>query len=275
MTDFMIENESTIRLGVFLTVLLTMMAVETLFPRKARTQTRKRRWTTNLLIILVDNIVLRLVFPIVAVGTAILATTNGWGVFNLIDLPIWLEIILAMIVLDLLIYAQHIVFHKVPVLWDFHKVHHADRDIDVTTGIRFHPIEMVLSLAYKVLCIAILGAPVAAVLLFELILNACAMFNHSNVKLPIGFDRKLRRFIVTPDMHRVHHSIIVRETNSNYGFSISIWDRLFGTYIDQPADGHDDMTIGIAEYQNDGPTSFTWSLLLPFGKQFEKTEHWL
>lgn len=275
MTDYIVENESILRLGVFLSILLTMMLAEALFPRKARTKTRQRRWLTNLLIIVVDNIVLRLLFPIVAVGTAIWATANGWGIFNLLDVPLWLEIILAMVVLDLLIYVQHVVFHKVPLFWDVHKVHHADRDIDVTTGIRFHPIEMVLSLLYKMLCVVLLGAPVAAVLLFELILNGCAMFNHSNVRLPIGFDRILRRFIVTPDMHRIHHSIIVSETNSNYGFSISLWDRLFGTYVDQPKDGHDGMTIGLVEYQNDGPASFTWSLLLPFGKRFEKTKHWL
>ncbi|NNC36525.1 MAG: sterol desaturase family protein [Acidimicrobiales bacterium] len=275
MTDFFVEYESQLRLGIFVGVLLTMMTLEFLFPRKKRSKTRLRRWTTNLLIILVDNVVIRLVFPIVAVGTALLATTKSWGIFNLIDLPVVLEIILAMIILDLLIYAQHIVFHMVPAFWNIHKVHHADRDIDVTTGIRFHPIEMVLSLLYKMICIVLLGAPVAAVLLFELILNACSMFNHSNVKIPLGFERSLRFFIVTPDMHRVHHSVIKRETNSNYGFSISLWDRLFGTYRDQPSEGHDDMTIGVAEYQNDGPTSFTWSLLLPFGKRFDKTKHWL
>ena len=275
MTDFIVEHESQLRLGVFIGVLALMMVAEALFPRKQRTKTRQRRWLTNLLIITADNVILRLVFPIVAVGMAIKATQNGWGVFNIVNMPIWLEIILAMVVLDLLIYVQHVVFHKVPLFWDLHKVHHADRDFDVTTGIRFHPIEMVLSLAYKMICIVVLGAPVVAVLLFELILNACSMFNHSNVKLPLGFDRVLRMFIVTPDMHRVHHSTIVRETNSNYGFSISLWDRLFRTYIDQPEKGHEDMVIGLSEYQTDGPTSFTWSLLLPFGKRFDKTERWL
>ena len=275
MTEYFVENESNLRLGVFLGVLLTMMAAETLFPRKKRTKTRKRRWLSNLLIITADNIILRLLFPIVAVGIAIKATQNGWGLFNAIDLPFWLEFAVALIVLDFLIYLQHVVFHKVPLFWDIHKMHHADRDIDVTTGIQFDPIEIILSLAYKMVCIVILGAPVAAVLLFELILNACAMFNHSNVKLPVGLDRIVRKIIVTPDMHRVHHSTIVSETNSNYGFSISLWDRIFGTYIDQPSEGHDGMTIGLSEYQHDGPTSFTWSLLLPFGKKLDETEHWL
>lgn len=275
MTDFFIENEANLRFGVFAAVLLTMMAAESLFPRKARTKPRWRRWTTNLLIILVDNIVLRLLFPIVAVGTALLAATNGWGLFNLTNLPTWLEFVLALVVLDLLIYAQHVAFHYVPAFWALHKMHHVDRDFDVTTGIRFHPVEMVLSLIYKMVCIVLLGAPAVAVILFEIILNACSMFNHSNVKLPLGFDRFLRLFIVTPDMHRVHHSAIPRETNSNYGFSISLWDRLFRTYIDQPEKGHTGMTIGVAEYQTDGPTSLIWSLLLPFGKRFDKTKKWL
>lgn len=274
MTDFILTHEASLRLGVFLSILLLMMCAEALFPRKARAMARSRRWTSNLLLIVIDGLFVRLLFPIVAVGIAIIAADNNWGLFNLIDLPIWLEIVLAIIILDMLIYWQHVASHHIPFLWAMHKVHHADRDIDVTTGSRFHPIEIGLSMAYKMALVVILGAPVLAVILFELILNGCAMFNHSNVKLPLSFDRVLRRFIVTPDMHRVHHSTVVSETNSNYGFSLSLWDRIFGSYTAQPSKGHDNMVIGLEEYQTRGPASLTWSLWLPF-KAKKKFETWL
>lgn len=275
MSDFILTHETSLRLGVFASILLVMMSAEALFPRKARTMSRARRWTSNLLLIVIDGLFVRLLFPIVAVGVAIIAADKGWGVFNLIDLPIWLEITLAIIILDMMIYWQHVASHHIPFLWALHKVHHADRDIDVTTGSRFHPIEIGLSMIYKMALVVILGAPVIAVILFELILNGCAMFNHSNVKLPLGFDRVLRRFIVTPDMHRVHHSTIVPETNSNYGFSLSLWDRIFGSYTAQPSQGHDGMVIGLREYQDAAPASLTWSLLLPLGKGLKTVRNWL
>lgn len=274
MTDFILTHESNLRLGVFISILLIMMSVEALFPRKARVMGRAHRWTSNLLLIVIDSLFIRLLFPIVAVGVAALSVQKGWGLFNLVDLPIWFEITLAIILLDLCIYWQHVASHHIPFLWALHKVHHADRDIDVTTGSRFHPIEIGLSMIYKMALVMLLGAPVLAVIIFEIILNGCAMFNHSNVKLPLSVDRMLRRLIVTPDMHRVHHSTRASETNSNYGFSLSLWDHLFHSYTAQPAKGHDDMTIGLEDHQNLGPASLLWSIMLPF-KPVKKFEKWL
>lgn len=274
MTDYILTHESSLRLAVFLSILLLMMTAEAVFPRKKRVMGRGHRWTSNLLLIVIDGLFVRLLFPIVAVGIAVLAAEKNWGVFNLIDLPIWLEVTLSIIILDMLIYWQHVASHHIPILWALHKVHHADRDIDVTTGSRFHPLEIGFSMGYKMLLVALLGAPVLAVIIFELILNGCAMFNHSNVKLPLAFDRILRRFIVTPDMHRVHHSTIVSETNSNYGFSLSLWDRIFGSYTAQPSQGHDGMVIGLEEYQTHGPASLAWSLWLPL-KAKKTLEKWI
>jgi len=274
MTDFILQNETALRLIAFLSILFLMMALEALFPRKQRAIGRGRRWFTNLGMVFVDGIFVKLVFPIIAVGAAAFAVNKGWGLFNLLDWPVWLEIILAIIILDMLIYWQHVASHHIPILWAFHKVHHVDRDIDVTTGSRFHPIEIGASLLYKMALVILLGVPVLAVILFEIILNVCAMFNHSNVRLPLKLDRVLRRFIVTPDMHRVHHSIIMGETNSNYGFNLSIWDRLFGSYTAQPREGHDDMTIGLEEHQTPAPASLIWSLILPF-KNIKKIGTWL
>lgn len=275
MSDFILTHEDSLRLGVFISILLLMMSAEALFPRKDRVLDRAHRWTSNLLLIVIDGLFVRFLFPIVAVGIAVIAAERNWGLFNMLDLPIWLEITLAIIILDMMIYWQHVASHHIPFLWALHKVHHADRDIDVTTGSRFHPIEIGLSMLYKMALVVILGAPVLAVIIFEIILNGCAMFNHSNVKLPLGFDRVLRRFIVTPDMHRVHHSTIVAETNSNYGFSLSLWDRIFSSYTAQPSKGHDGMVIGLEEYQDAGPASLTWSLLLPIGKGLKTVRNWL
>lgn len=275
MSDFILTYEDSLRLGIFISILLVMMSAEALFPRKDRVLDRAHRWTSNLLLIVIDGLFVRLLFPIVAVGVSVIAAERNWGLFNMLDLPIWLEITLAIIILDMMIYWQHVASHHIPFLWALHKVHHADRDIDVTTGSRFHPIEIGLSMLYKMALVVILGAPVLAVIIFEIILNGCAMFNHSNVKLPLGFDRVLRRFIVTPDMHRVHHSTIVAETNSNYGFSLSLWDRIFSSYTAQPSKGHDGMVIGLEEYQDAGPASLTWSLLLPIGKGLKTVRNWL
>ena len=274
MSDFVLNHEASLRMGVFISILLLMMGAEALFPRKNRALGRTHRWVSNLLIVIIDSIFVRLLFPIVAVGVAALSVKNGWGLLNMTPLPDWLEIVVALILLDMAIYWQHVAFHRIPFFWSFHKVHHVDRDIDVTTGLRFHPIEIVFSLAYKLAVVLVLGAPVLAVILFEIILNGCAMFNHSNVKLPLSVDRVLRRFIVTPDMHRVHHSIHMHETNSNYGFSLSLWDRIFKSYIDQPKAGHDDMVIGLEEHQTKAPASLSWSLLLPI-KSIRKMENWL
>ncbi|MEL7538727.1 MAG: sterol desaturase family protein [Pseudomonadota bacterium] len=262
--DFLATHENTVRLAVFAGVLLLMALLEALFPRRARVQSRVRRWASNLGLIAIDTLALRLVLPIVAVGMAAFTAERGWGLLNLVAWPAWLEIVLAVVVLDMLIYWQHVATHHIPWLWRLHKIHHADRDFDVTTGIRFHPVEIILSMLYKFVCIIVLGPAVAAVILFEVLLNGCAMFNHANVRLPAWFDRCLRLVIVTPDMHRVHHSVVPTETNSNYGFSLSWWDRLFGTYIPQPQAGHDGMTIGLAQYQDERPASLAWILTVPF-----------
>ena len=209
--------------------------------------------------------------PILAVGAATIAAQNGWGLMNLVALPTSIKIILAIILLDGAIYAQHVATHKIPLLWRLHKVHHADRDIDVTTGARFHPIEILISMLYKIVVVIALGAPAVAVFIFEVILNASAMFNHANWKMPQPLDKVLRLLIVTPDMHRVHHSVIHGETDSNYGFFLSVWDRLFGTYIPQPKAGHDEMVIGLDTLQSPDPGTLIWSLTAPFQNESAHT----
>jgi len=262
--DFITQNEASMRMGVFITILAIMMAAEALMPRKARVQRRGGRWASNMLLVVIDSLVVRLLFPIAAVGAASYAAAQGWGLLNLIALPAWLSVLAAIIILDMMIYWQHVISHKWAPLWALHKVHHSDRDIDVTTALRFHPLEIVLSMGFKMALVLALGAPVMAVIVFEIILNGCAMFNHSNVRFGRGFDKALRAVMVTPDMHRVHHSIIERETNSNYGFSTSLWDRLFKSYIPQPAKGHDEMIIGLENYQDKSPANLLWVLWLPF-----------
>lgn len=249
MSELLLANEPLIRLAVFATVLVVMAGLEVAAPRRRREIPRVLRWSNNLALVILDTVVLRLAFPVLAVGVALVAADRGIGLFNLIGVPYWLAFILSVVALDLAIYLQHVVFHAVPVLWRLHRMHHADLEIDVTTGLRFHPIEIVLSMAIKLAVVAALGAPAAAVLVFEVVLNAMAMFNHSNLRLPAGVDRVVRLFVVTPDMHRVHHSIVRRETDSNYGFNLSLWDRVFGTYVPQPQAGHDDMTIGIDAFR--------------------------
>jgi sterol desaturase/sphingolipid hydroxylase (fatty acid hydroxylase superfamily) len=216
-------------------------------------------------------VLLRLVFPVLAIGMAQKAQANGWGLLNHFDIPGSIVLVVGIVALDLVIYLQHVMFHAVPILWRLHMVHHADLDYDLTTGLRFHPLEIVLSMILKITIIVALGPPVASVLAFEIILNGMAMFNHGNIKLPLSVDRFLRLFVVTPDMHRVHHSVIIRETNSNYGFNLSIWDRLFGTYLAQPSKGHKDMIIGLSQFRDHRRLTLPWLLILPFigelGKQ--------
>ncbi|MEP2101117.1 MAG: sterol desaturase family protein [Parasphingorhabdus sp.] len=264
--SFLEQYEAIIRLTVFAGIFLIMALLEIAMPRKQRVLAKTIRWFTNISLVIVNTLTLRLIMPILAVGMADYAAARGWGILVFVDLPLWIEIIIAFLLLDMLIYAQHIAFHKIPILWRFHKVHHADRDLDVTSGARFHPIEAVFSMAYKLLCIVLIGPAAFAVFLFEVVLNGASMFNHANVRLPLGFDRLLRLFIVTPDMHRVHHSVIERETNSNYSFFLTIWDRIFGTYIAQPEKGHDAMTIGLSEYQDSKPANLIWSLIVPFAR---------
>ncbi len=243
-------SEQSIRLTSFLGLLVILMVLEALAPRRQRVIDRWRRWPGNLGIAIVDTVVVRLFFPAAAVGVALMAQTHGWGLFNLVVWPSWLTIMLSVVALDLLIYAQHVAFHAVPFLWRVHRTHHSDPEIDTTTALRFHPIEIILSLLTKFTAIVALGVPPLAVLIFEVVLNASAMFNHGNIALPRAIDRVLRWVIVTPDMHRVHHSVVARETNSNFGFNLPYWDRLFGTYRAQPAAGHDAMTIGLADFRD-------------------------
>jgi sterol desaturase/sphingolipid hydroxylase (fatty acid hydroxylase superfamily) len=259
-------NEQVIRVSIFLSVFILFAVLETVFPKKDRTQPRMDRWLSNIGIIIIDSIVVRLIHQVAVVSAALIAAKNGWGLLNWFTLPLLLEVIVAMVLLDLATYIQHIVTHKIPLLWRMHRVHHADRDIDVTTGSRFHPLEIFLSMLYKGLVIFIVGPSILAVFLFEVMLNASSIFNHANLKLTAGLDKKLRFIIVTPDMHRVHHSINSQETNSNFGFSLSIWDKLFKTYKGQPSAGHQEMIVGIKEYQNTNPSSILWCLKLPFIK---------
>jgi sterol desaturase/sphingolipid hydroxylase (fatty acid hydroxylase superfamily) len=241
-----------------------MALAETLAPRRPLSVSRGFRWLNNFALIAVGNLALRLLFPILAVGFAAVARDSGWGLFNNIAAPYWLAVAVSFVALDFAIYLQHRLFHAVPVLWRLHMVHHADPDIDASTGIRFHPIEIVLSMAIKFGAIALLGAPALAVILFEIVLNATSMFSHANWRLPIPLDRVLRAVLVTPDMHRVHHSAIRRETDSNFGFNFSFWDRLCGTYRAQPEAGHDRMTIGLTQYQDQRRQNLWWMLMLPF-----------
>ncbi|HEY9019938.1 MAG TPA: sterol desaturase family protein [Paracoccaceae bacterium] len=249
MSETILAAEPTIRLAAFLSVLVAMALWEVAAPRRRREIPRVIRWTNNLALLVLDTAILRLTFPIIAVGLAVMAEDRGWGLFNNIDVPFWLAIVVSMLLLDLAIYLQHVMFHAIPGLWRLHRMHHADLDFDATTGLRFHPVEILISMGIKLAVVAALGPPAVAVLLFEVILNATALFNHANIDLPRPVDRVLRLIVVTPDMHRVHHSVDPRETNSNYGFNLPWWDRLLGTYIAQPAKGHEGMEIGIEQFR--------------------------
>lgn len=249
MPDLLLENEPLIRLSFFLGILVTMAIWEVATPRRRREIPRFLRWTNNLGVVVVDTLLVRLTFPIVAVGLALYAAEHGWGLFNVLPTPVWFAFVVSVVALDLVIYLQHVMFHAVPALWRLHRMHHADLEFDVTTGLRFHPIEILLSMGLKLAVVAALGPPAAAVLVFEVVLNGTAMFNHSNIRIPLGLDRILRWVVVTPDMHRVHHSIHPYETNSNFGFNLPWWDRLLGTYRAQPQEGHEDMTIGIEQFR--------------------------
>jgi sterol desaturase/sphingolipid hydroxylase (fatty acid hydroxylase superfamily) len=258
------SNEVVIRLGFFFSIFFLIAIWERLAPRRSLRTSKGARWFSNLSLTFLNPLLLRLVFPVVAVNMALKAQERGWGLLNNFDLPYWLDIVVGIIVLDLTIYLQHVMFHAIPIYWRLHMMHHADLDYDMTTGLRFHPIEIILSMCIKLSIVAILGPPAAAVLIFEIILNCAALFNYGNVSLPKKMDRVLRYLIVTPDMHRVHHSVIIRETNSNYGFNLPWWDRLFGTYCEQPAKGHTHMTIGLSQFREPKRLTLPWLLILPF-----------
>lgn len=264
MSGWLTANEAAVRLGAFMAVLLLMAAWEIIAARRELKLPKARRWLPNLALVALDAIVVRLVFPAAAVGAAVVAAERGWGLLNQVDVPPVIAVPASVVALDLAIYLQHVLFHAVPVLWRLHMVHHADPDVDVTTGTRFHPLEILASMGVKVAMVALIGPPVVGVLVFELLLNATSMFNHGNVRLPGALDRGLRWVLVTPDMHRIHHSVEPAEANSNFGFSLPWWDRLFGTYRDQPAVGHAHMRTGIEHLQETGPQGLLWMLRLPF-----------
>ena len=264
MSQIILASEHVIRLGFFFGIFAVMAFWEFRMPRRAQSFARTLRWPNNLGIVLLNTVILRIVFPATAVSLALIGEQSGWGLLNNIEFPYWLSVICAVIFLDFAIYLQHVLFHAVPALWRLHRMHHADLDFDVTTGARFHPIEIILSMVIKIGVIVSLGAPALAVLIFEVLLNATAMFNHGNVRIPAKIDNMLRWLLVTPDMHRVHHSVIVEETNSNFGFNLTWWDRLFGTYRSQPREGHENMTIGIEDYREGRDLWLDRMLLQPF-----------
>ena len=260
-----LENEPAIRLGFFLGVFAVIAVWEVFAPRRALTVSKALRWASNLGLVVLNTVLLRLLFPLAAVGLAAFSAQNGWGLINHFEVPFWMAVPLAVIAMDFVIWLQHVMVHAVPALWRLHRVHHADLDYDVTTGARFHPIEIILSMLVKFATITVLGPPVVAVVIFEVMLNATALFNHGNIRLPGAIDRVLRWVLVTPDMHRVHHSVEDDETNSNFGFSLTWWDRLFGTYRDQPRAGHLGMTIGIHGHTDPREVDrLDGMLLLPF-----------
>jgi sterol desaturase/sphingolipid hydroxylase (fatty acid hydroxylase superfamily) len=264
------DDETFIRLGAFVAIFAAVAAWEILAPRRTLVAGRRARWPGNIGIVLLNTLVVRAIFPLGAIGVALAAEAKGFGLFNTVALPVWLEVVLAFVLLDLVIYLQHVLFHAVPALWRLHRMHHADLGFDLTTGARFHPIEIVLSMLIKAAVVGALGAPAVAVLAFEIALSSTALFNHANARLPDGLDRVLRLFVVTPDMHRVHHSAIPAETNSNFGFNLPWWDRLFGTYRAEPLLGHEGMVIGIDAFRDPSELRLDKMLIQPFRGQTGK-----
>jgi sterol desaturase/sphingolipid hydroxylase (fatty acid hydroxylase superfamily) len=261
-------SEAAIRLAAFLSIFAAMAAFELWSPRLERDEMRgalkSRRWLTNVAMVVLSSVLVRILFPAAAVGAALWAQTQGLGLFRLAGIDPVLAGIAGFVILDLAVWLEHWASHRIPILWRIHRMHHADTGFDLTTALRFHPLEIVLSMVWKAAIVVALGVPVVAVLVFEIVLNGMAMFNHANARLPLGLDRVLRRFVVTPDMHRVHHSSIPAETDSNYGFNFPFWDRIFGTYNDQPRLGHDGMEIGLREFRDGSPANLLWALALPF-----------
>lgn len=263
----MIAGEPFIRLGAFIGVFAAMAIWELYAPKRRQALARWQRWPGNLGLSVINTVLLRLIFPAAAVGAALFAEARGWGLFSLIEAPAVVAIIASVIALDLVVYLQHRLFHAVPLLWRLHRVHHADLELDVSTGVRFHPIEILLSMLIKIGTVIALGAPALAVLIFEVLLNATTMFNHANVNLPAPLDRVVRMVVVTPDMHRVHHSVRREETNSNFGFNLPWWDRLFGTYRSQPIDGHDGMTLGLEQFRDRADLALPQLLMQPIRRE--------
>jgi sterol desaturase/sphingolipid hydroxylase (fatty acid hydroxylase superfamily) len=268
-TNF-ISPEALVRLWFFASIFFVMALIEKIAPQRILLKSKFKRWVSNIGMQIIDVVVLRLIFPVFPFGVAVICAQRGWGLLNYCHTIQPLALFIGILVLDFVIYLQHRMFHFVPIFWRVHMVHHTDEDIDVTTAVRFHPLEIILSLLIKFAAVAAIGAAPLSVLIFEVLLNGASMFNHGNIKIPLYIDRVIRMILVTPDMHRVHHSVITRETNSNYGFSFSWWDRLFGTYIAQPQEGHDKMKIGLNGYHDDRSLKLSALLAMPFSYQKSK-----
>lgn len=267
MSNFVLAHEGVVRFSFFLGILILMAFWERLSPRRPLNTSKALRWYSNLGLVIIDTLALRLLLPFQAVGMALFVQNRGWGLLNNISLPHWLAILIGILGLDFIIYLQHAMFHFIPLFWRLHRVHHTDLDFDVTTGVRFHPVEILLSMGIKMVAVVILGPSPVAVILFEVILNATSMFNHGNVRLPSPIDQILRFFVVTPEMHRVHHSVLIKEFNSNFGFNFPWWDRIFGTYRAQPEKGHEAMTIGLSQFREPKSITLPWLLILPFTRK--------
>ena len=264
MNHFILDREPVIRISFFFGILLFMAIWERLGPRRPLTTSRSIRWYSNLSLVFLDTLTVRLLLPTQAVGVALSAGKHGWGILNNAGLPNWVGIALGILILDLIIYLQHAMFHAIPAFWRLHRVHHTDLDFDVTTGVRFHPIEILLSMGIKMAAVVVLGSSAVAVILFEVLLNATSMFNHGNIRLPDRTDRVLRLLVVTPEMHRVHHSVVTKELSSNFGFNFPWWDRLLGTYKAQPTRGHEGMIIGLSQFRNPKFLTLPWLIVIPF-----------
>jgi len=264
MKNFILNHEPVIRFFLFFGMLIIMAVWEVLAPRRSLRTRKSIRWYSNLGLVAIDTLALRLLLPLQAVGVGLYVETGGWGILNNVLLPEWISIVLGVFFLDFVIYLQHAMFHFIPALWRLHRVHHTDLDFDVTTGVRFHPIEILLSMGIKMGAVAFFGVSAVAVIIFEALLNATSMFNHGNIRFPRRIDRLLRLFVVTPEMHRVHHSVLIKEYNSNFGFNLPWWDRLLGTYRDQPEAGHEGMTIGLGQFRDSNALTLPWLLILPF-----------
>jgi len=257
--------ETIVRLTIFVAVLALMIGWELWRPKRQSRYTRWQRWPANLGIVAIDTLIARLAVPAGVVGAAVWAQQQGVGLFNVVSWPLWLEVVLSFLLFDIAIYWQHRAFHRIPILWRLHRVHHADPDFDVTTGLRFHPLEILLSLGIKAAVAVALGAPILAIIVFEVVLNACSLFNHGNVALPPKWEARVRKVLITQELHRIHHSSVKQETNSNYGFSVSWWDHLFNSYTDQPSAGSDHIDIGLEHYRDGNLTTRLWGLLrIPF-----------
>ncbi len=264
MDKLVLNHEMIVRLGFFVGIFVVVALAEVAAPRRRLTTSKTVRWLSNIGIVVINSVLLRILFPVAAVGMAVLASQKGWGLLNNMAMPYWLAVLLSVLFLDFVIYLQHVMFHAVPALWRLHMMHHADLDFDLTTGSRFHPIEILLSMLIKMAAVLVAGTPPIAVILFEIILNGAAMFNHGNLSVPLNVDKVLRLFLVTPDMHRVHHSVFPAETNSNFGFNLPWWDRLLGTYKAQPRLGHEAMSIGLNQFRDPARLTLPWMLALPF-----------